>query len=158
MIAGVLSGRVYLKAEVTPADRIQKVKTDRKIFPKTGFHRPAENLTTFCINKIYGRHFKYDVVDVKKQAILFRYAVKTPAIIYLRRVKRKFFLHPLASPRRGIEERHNAKGRCSSLVHTCVKSLPVYHLGRAVHHGIQPKVDFIKNQALMLIQHAPVIE
>src|SRR5690606_19405599 len=125
IIAGILGSRMYLKAEIPALDSIQKIKTNRKIFSKTGLHRFAQYLDTPRIDEVHGRHLKYNIIHIKKQTILLRHTIKAPAVVHLSRIKCKFSFHPLASPWCRVKEWHNAERRSRRFVHAGIKCLPV---------------------------------
>ena len=158
LLADKLGRRMDLEAEVAAADGVEKVEADREILAEAGLDRLAEDGAAMLENQVVGRQLEQNAFDFQQEAVFLRHAVEAPAVVRHFGVEPADVLHPLASPRGGVEERNDAERPGRSLFQSAQEGLSGNELGVAGGIGVEPPVHAVDNLVFIVVEHAPVDE
>ena len=158
LLADELGRGMDLKAEVTPAHRVQEVEAYGEILAETRLDGLPQQLAAAQQDQILGRQFEINPIHFQQEAVLLRDAVEAPAIIGHAPVQVADFFHPLTAPGRRIEEGYDAERLTGRLVNATQEGLPADHLGLGGSIRVQPVIDPGKQTILMTVADAPVNE
>ena len=140
--------RVDLQREVAAAHGVEEVEADRELGAEARVHGFAEQLARVVEDEVDRRDSTRVVAEAEQQAVLLGHAVEAPAVV--RRLARQVadFLHPLAAPRAGIEEGHDAERPASRRREAAPEGVARDQLRRGRVVGVEQEVDAVEQRAL----------
>jgi hypothetical protein len=109
-VLDVLGERMNLEREVAALHGVQKVEADGEFVAETPVNGITQEFPGMAEDEIEGRHFGADATKVEEETVFFRDAVETPCVVGGLAIEAADVAHPLAAPRSGIEEGHDAEG------------------------------------------------
>src|SRR6266478_1208720 len=101
-------------------------------------------------------HFRADAAEVEKQTILFRDAIEAPREVRRVAVEAANIAHPLATPRSGIKEWHDAEGARHSVTQRSAKKISGDQSGIGRIGCIEQIVEAIEILTLDTIGNTPI--
>ena len=158
MVLDVFGERMHLEREVAAAHRVQEIEADGKLVAKPRVDRLAQQGARLVKHQVQGRDFKADIAEAEQQAVFFRHAIEAPAVVLRAAVQVADFLHPLAAPRRGIEEGHDAERPRDRVAQAAPHGVAFGQLRLARVVGVEDEIPFGDERALPAVAHAPVHE
>ena len=156
ILLDVFRERMHLETQVAATHRVEKIEADGKFVAETRMHFFAQQRAGLIKNQINGGNFQPRVAETEQQRIFLRHAVETPAVILRAAVEIANFLHPLAAPRRGIEEWHDAKRLRHCLTQTAPDSFTLGELRLARIVCVEDEIPFGDERSFPAIAHTPV--
>src|ERR1043166_5119661 len=128
MMLDVFRQRMHLERKIASANRIQKIEADRKFISKSRMHGFAQQRLRMREYQVNRWNFQCLISKAKQEAVLFGDAIEAPTIVRRVSVEVTCRLHPLAAPRRRIEERHDTKWSGQSVPESAPHSFPIRQL------------------------------
>ena len=145
LLFDIFCQRMYLKAKILSAHRIQEVKSDWEFRTEACINLFTKQRLWLIQHQIHCRNFHNSIRKFQIQGVFLRYTVKAPCEIGFFTVKITDLLHPLSAPYTRIKIWNGTEWLLSNLLQCITQSSTRNHFRIICLIGINQPVDILKH-------------